>query len=173
MAKTEERELRNLLETTQSEVKRLKAELAAREKAAPSAPSRDEKQEAAELQSLRTQVQSLEKENAALRSARAEVEKQLATLTAGLGESRREATLARDEVKLLKKQLEATNQALAKSKAKVQQLSSKPTPKRSLVERVRALFGGGKPSEELEAARKEIARLNQQLSLAQFKRRGR
>ncbi|WP_375770004.1 hypothetical protein NR798_03700 [Archangium gephyra] len=173
MAKTEERELRNLLETTQSEVKRLKAELAAREKAAPVALPRDEKQEAAELQALRTQVQSLEKENAALRSARADVEKQLATLTADMAESRREATLARDEVKLLKKQLESTNQALAKSKARVQQLTSRPANKRSLVERVRALFGGGKPSEELEAARKEIARLNQQLSLAQFKRRGR
>ncbi len=173
MAKTEERELRDLLETTQSEVRRLKAELAAREKAAPVAPPRDDKQEAAELQALRTQVQSLEKENTALRSARADVEQQLATLTAGLGESRRETTLARDEVKLLKKQLEATNQALAKSKAKVQQLSSQPARKRSLLERVRGLFGGGKPSEELEAARKEIARLNQQLSLAQFKRRGR
>jgi chromosome segregation ATPase len=173
VAKTEERELRDLLETTQSEVRRLKAELAAREKAEPVAPARDEKQEAAELQSLRTQVQSLEKENTALRSARAEVEKQLATLTADLGESRREATLARDEVKLLKKQLEATNQALAKSKAKAQQRSTRPANKRSLLERVRELFGGAKPSEELEAARKEIARLNQQLSLAQFKRRGR
>jgi predicted RNase H-like nuclease (RuvC/YqgF family) len=171
VAKTEERELRDLLETTQSEVRRLKAELAEREKAGPVA-QRDEKQEA-ELQALRTQVQSLEKENAALRSARAEVEKQLATLTADVGEARREAHQARDEVKLLKKQLESTNQALAKSKARVQQLSTRPDSKRSLVDRVRALFGGGKPSEELEAARKEIARLNQQLSLAQFKRRGR
>lgn len=171
MAKTEERELRDLLETTQSKVRRLEAELAEREKAAPVA-QRDEKQEA-ELQAVRTQVQSLEKENAALRSARAEVEKQLATLTADLGESRRETTLARDEVKQLRKELEATNQALAKSKAKVQQLSGKPADKRSWVERLRALFGGGKPSEELEAARREIARLNQQLSLAQFKRRGR
>ncbi|MCY1073482.1 hypothetical protein [Archangium lansingense] len=172
MAKTDVRELRDLLETTQSEVKRLKAELAAREKATPVAP-RDEKQEAAEIQALRTQVQSLEKENAALRSARADVEQQLAALTADLGESRKEATLARDEVKLLKKQLETTNQALAKSKAKVQQLSTRPADKRSLLERLRGLFGGGKPSEELEAARREIVRLNQQLSLAQFKRRGR
>ena len=172
MAKTEERELRDLLETTQSEVRRLKAELAAREKAPPVALPRDEKKEEAELQALRTQVQSLEKENAALRSARAEVEQQLATLTAGLGESRREATLARDEVKLLKKQLEAANQALAKSK-KTQPRGKGPANKRSLLERMRELFGGAKPSEELEAARREIARLNQQLSLAQFKRRGR
>ncbi|HEX5752708.1 MAG TPA: hypothetical protein VFZ09_41270 [Archangium sp.] len=170
MAKTEERELRDLLEATQSEVKRLKAELAAREKAAPVAPPRDEKQEAAELQALRTQVQSLEKENTALRSARTEVEQQLATLTAELSESRREATLARDEVKQLKKQLEATNQALTKARAK---RGSRSSNKRSLLERLRELFGGTKPSEELEAARKEIARLNQQLSLAQFKRRGR
>ncbi|MFY0563199.1 hypothetical protein ACN28E_05100 [Archangium lansingense] len=172
MAKTDVRELRDLLETTQSEVKRLKAELAAREKATPVAP-RDEKQEAAEIQALRTQVQSLEKENAALRSARADVEQQLTAITADLRESRKEATLARDEVKLLKKQLETTNQALAKSKAKVQQLSTRPADKRSLLERLRGLFGGGKPSEELEAARREIVRLNQQLSLAQFKRRGR
>ena len=45
--------------------------------------------------------------------------------------------------------------------------------KRSLVDRVRALLGGGK-SQELEDTRKENARLNQQLSLAQFQgRRGR
>ncbi|WNG54062.1 hypothetical protein F0U59_04075 [Archangium gephyra] len=171
MARPEERELRDLLETTQTEVKRLKAELAAREKAAPVAPPRDEKQEAAELQALRTQVQSLEKENAALRSACTEVDQQLATRTAELSESQREASLARDEVKQLKKQLEVSNQALTKAKAKRGSRAS--SGKRSLVERLRELFGGAKPTEELEAARKEIARLNQQLSLAQFKRRGR
>lgn len=171
MARSEERELRDLLETTQTEVKRLKAELAAREKAAPVAPPRNEKQEAAELQALRTQVQSLEKENAALRSARTEVDQQLATRTAELSESRRETSLARDEVKQLKRQLEVSNQALTKARAKLGSRSS--SGKRSLVERVRELFGGTKPTEELEAARKEIARLNQQLSLAQFKRRGR
>jgi chromosome segregation ATPase len=167
VAKTEERELRDLLETAQSKVRRLEAELAAREKAEPIVvPQVDAK----EVRALQEQVRALEQENSAIRLERNEAQVKLAVLRTELGQTQREATQTRDEVKLLKKQLEAANQALAKSKARVQQLSTQPASQRSLLDRVRGLFGGGK-SQELEAAHKEIARLNQQLSLAQFNRR--
>lgn len=174
MAKTEERELRDLLETTQAEVRRLKAELAAREKAEPVAPprSREEEKEQAEL---RARVAEMEAENASLRSARAQAEEQRALLETDVAQARREAARTRDEVNQLRKQLESTTQALAKSKARVQKLSTQPgrSGAFSLLGWMRGLLGGGGKAEELEAAHKEIARLNQQLSLSRFRRRGR
>ncbi|WP_146209576.1 hypothetical protein [Vitiosangium sp. GDMCC 1.1324] len=179
MAKSEERQLRDLLETTQAEVKRLKAELAEREKAGPvEAPPRVD---AKEVQALREEVRVLQQENTALRLTRTENEAQLTALRTELDKTRRETTRVREEaaqahneIEQLEKRLEATSQALAKSRAKVQRLSSTPANKRSLLERIRGLFGGGGgggKAEELELAQKEIARLNQQLSLARFNRR--
>jgi DNA repair exonuclease SbcCD ATPase subunit len=177
VAKTEERELRDLLEKTQAKVRRLEAELAAREKSEPVAPPRprDEEKEQAEVQALRGRVAALEAENASLRSARTEAVEQRALLETEVSQARREAARTRDEVNQLRKQLESTTQALAKSKAKVQKLSTQPGRggASSLLGWMRGLLGGGSKDQELEAAHKEIARLNQQLSLSQFRRRGR
>jgi chromosome segregation ATPase len=172
VAKTEERELRDLLETTQSKVRRLEAELAAREKAEPAAPRPLDEKEQAELQTLRGRVTALEAENASLLAARPQAEEQRAQLETDVKEARREAARTRDEANQLRKELESTAQALEKSKARLQKLSSKQGGggTSSLLGWVRGLFEGGK-AKELEAAHKEIARLNQQLSLAQFNRR--
>ncbi len=168
MAKTD-RELRNLLEETQAEVKRLKGELASREK---SNQVEAEQDLAKELQELQARMEALEAENATLRANR-EVEgaQRLAALETELEKAHREAALAREEAKQLQKQLEGSARALAKAEAKVQKLSNRPASTGgSLLERIRGFFDSSS-KEELEKARREITRLNQQLSLVQVSRR--
>ncbi|MDY7230808.1 hypothetical protein [Hyalangium rubrum] len=169
MAKNADRELRDLLESTQAEVKRLKAELTARESTGYETAQRELEKE---LQALRARAQALEKENAALRKGReAAASERLAALKAELSHVRQEASQASDEAKQLKKRLEATTRELEKSRAKVQRLSNLPSrDSSSLRDRVAAFFSRSTRT-ELERAQKEITRLNQQLSLVQVPRR--
>jgi chromosome segregation ATPase len=168
MSKTD-RELRNLLESTQAEVKRLKSELASREKSTEVAA---EQALAKEVQELTERLAELERENASLRATRGtEAAQEVAALEAEVAKAHREAALAREEVKQLRKQLEGTTRALEKAEAKVQKLSNSSRPASGgLLERLRGFFDKESKA-ELEKARKEISRLHQQLSLVQVSRR--
>ena len=169
--KTANRELRNLLEATQAEVKRLKNELAAREKV--------EQAEAEQKQAraLRARVRELEVEFAATRAEYAkELKQQQASFEAELSAARRETTLAREEAAELKNQVESLTKALAKAESRwTPGVASKPAGG-TWWERLRGFFGREiaddlDAKEALARAQREIARLNQQLSLVQLRRR--
>ncbi|WP_224242201.1 hypothetical protein [Hyalangium gracile] len=177
VAKSEERELRDLLERTQAEVKRLQAELEARERTGHTAARQAVEQE---MQGLRERVRTLEQQNAALREDHSKaVAEQLAGLEAEVALARKEAGRARDETQRLKKQLEATSFELRKAQAR------RGAHDGSLLSRLRALFSFGNKAalaelgrgyeQELERAQREITRLQQQVSLhgIQRKRRSR
>ncbi len=171
MTKTADRELRNLLEATQAEVKRLKNELAEREKVEQA------EAEVKQAQVLRERVRELEKEFAEARAEYAqELQQQQASFDAAITEAQREAALAREEAAELKKQVETLNKALAKAGSKRQKGGPKPASD-SWWDRLRGFFGRDSEDSEAKAAlaraQQEIARLNQQLSLVQLRRRGR
>ena len=168
MPKAADRNLRDLLEQTQAEVKRLKNALAERNTLDPAAARRRVVE--AELQAARLQVQTLERENARLHDDRGT---ELVKLQAELKQSRGEAAQARDEAKQLQTELEKTAKALARAQERSQQVKGRRRGEaESLLARLRLLFDGA-TKQELERAQREIARLNQQLSRVQPLRPGR
>ncbi len=168
MPKSAERKLRDLLEESQAEVKRLKSALAAREKPDPAAARLRAVEE--ELQAARLRVKTLEGENAQLQD---DCGTQVLKLRSKLKQVREELAQARDEAKRLQKGLDKSSGALARAEERSKrQKSRRPAGNGSLLARLRGLFDGA-TKEELERAQREIVRLNQQLSRVQPQRPGR
>jgi chromosome segregation ATPase len=168
MPKRADRELRDLLEEAQAEVKRLKAALAAREKPDPSAARLRELE--VELQAARLRVKDLEGENAQLQDDRGT---QWVKLQAELKQARDEATQARNEGQRLQKALDKASSVRERMEERSRRQKARSlTGPGSLLVRLRGLFEGA-TKQELERAQREIVRLNQQLSRVQPQRPGR
>lgn len=168
MPKSADRTLRDLLEQSQAEVKRLKNALAAREKQDPAAARLRAVEE--ELQAARLRVKTLEGENAQLQD---ECGTRVLKLQTELKQAREELAQVRDEAKRLQKGLDKSSGALARAAERSRRQKSRgPAGNASLLARLRGLFAGA-TKEELERAQREIVRLNQQLSRVQPQRPGR
>lgn len=168
MPKVAERNLRDLLEETQAEVKRLKHALAQRNTPDPAAARLRVVE--AELRAARLQVQTLERESAQLQDDRGT---ERVKLQSELKQARDESAQAREEAKRLQKELEKTTHALARAKERSRQgKGQRRSDAKALLARLRLLFDNA-TKQELEQAQREIVRLNQQLSRVQPLRPGR
>ncbi|QSQ24231.1 hypothetical protein JY651_04505 [Pyxidicoccus parkwayensis] len=166
--KTADRELRNLLEQTQAEVKRLKNQLAVREK--PDASVAKLRALEKELQTAHLQIRELETQNAKLQD---EHGSQLMALNAELKRAHAETARTLGEEERLRTELKKVSDALARAKEQSKRAKDRPqSSSRSPLDLLRELFARS-TKEELEQARKEVARLHQQLSRVQPRRAGR
>ncbi len=147
----DDRELREVLEQAQAEVKRLNAELKTARDGAAKKPRRDPEKLIAQLEQSRRELEQHWSDR----------ERQWQS---------RERAL-RDEIDELKSTLMGTKQSLLVARQKTRQLEKAKAPSKSVLESLRAVLPSTKLKDQLAEARREIAQLTRKLSLQQLPRR--